>query len=203
VKAIYCQSIKNNRLILDLLDTLPGTSCYHWCTVKGEKVKYKLALLLLFSASIVRADSIPSRYNTDRDENLPSMHTVKSYIASNSVLPLRGSTAERLAENLLDAQVLADLDQPDSLALSEQSVLRAIWIEAQYGGMTECDRSDCSLVWAQSEIAINDLAHVTLTPPVLNFGPTPAVPISEPSSLLLTGIGLLGVAAAFRRCRLW
>jgi hypothetical protein len=53
----------------------------------GEKVKYKLALLLLFSASIVRADSIPSRYNTDRDENLPSMHTVKSYIASNSVLP--------------------------------------------------------------------------------------------------------------------
>jgi hypothetical protein len=165
-------------------------------------MKYKLALLLLFSASIASADSIRSRNDSDRDENLPSKHTVATYIASNTVLPLRGSTAERLADNLLDAQVLADLDQPDSLALSEQSVLRAIWIEAQYGGMTECDRSDCSLVWAQSEIAINDLAHLTLTPPVLNFGPTPVVPISEPSSLLLTGIGLLGMGAFFRR-RVW
>jgi hypothetical protein len=124
----------------------------------------KLLLLLVFCVGTARADSVVQ---------------VADYLEDNSYIPLMGNTAVLLADNLLDAQKETGLH---SLLLSETSVLRAIWIEGYYIGETYCDKSDCSIMWAQSNIAINPLASVTLTPAVMNFGDVLIHPVIDPVS---------------------
>jgi hypothetical protein len=79
--------------------------------------------------------------------------------------------------------------EPDSLQLSINAVLRAIWIEQFYGGLTYCDRDNCPIAWSQSTIAINGFASATLTPSSIDFGEVPVVtPEPEVCTLMLMGL---------------
>jgi len=130
-----------------------------------------------------------------------SLQDVQQQIKSGSVLPLRQGVAHLYAENLIAAQDPSVCDycvyEPDSLQLSINAVLRAIWIEQFYGGLTYCDRDNCPIAWSQSTIAINGFASATLTPSSIDFGEVPvATPEPEEWILLLTAVAAFALLRA-------
>ena len=140
---------------------------------------YLLALMFLMFCSAAQADSITTVPLVRVTDKL-TVSDIDSYLDSNTVLPLMGDTSYLLAVNLWEAQFIANLHQADSLFLSETAVLRAIWLEWTWGE-TFCGPSNCEIMWDQSRIAINDLAHATLTPPVLDFGNVNQIPVQLPN----------------------
>jgi hypothetical protein len=107
-----------------------------------------------------------------------------------------------LAENLLAAQrnpSWAYYTGPESLLLSEEAVLRAVWILATYGyngPVTEITSADV-LVWDQSIAAVNPNASISVSPSSLNFGDVP-VATPEPAIWLLC-VAALGVFCWLRK----
>jgi hypothetical protein len=161
-------------------------------------MKYLLTFALLVVPVVAQADSVRVPLVRVTDKLLVS--DIDSYLESKTVLPLLGNTADLLAINLWNAQFVANLGQPDSLLLSENAVLKAIWIQEEYWHDTFCDSSNCAIMWAQSNIAINDQAQLTITPSSIDFGSVPTVVTPEPGTTLsLACIGLLALAIAGAR----
>jgi hypothetical protein len=145
-----------------------------------------LAIGLLGIASISRGDSLS-----------PQLHDVASYLASNSVLPITQQADMQLARNILIAQAAPGCFYcgPESLLLSEQSVVRAISLYVWQGGPSIISSASVEpVVWLQSEIAINPNATVSLTPSVINFGEVPVVSTPEPAVWILMLMGLMAFA---------
>jgi hypothetical protein len=96
-----------------------------------------------------------------------------------------------LAGNLLTAQTLVDYASPTSLDLSIQSVIRAIALYDFPGGPKFVTESCCPAVWAQSTIAIDPNASVSLSASSLNFGEVVVTPEPGTGLMLLAGAFLL------------
>jgi len=158
----------------DLVESL-GKPRYNW---PGAGIKAVLkhgwrpcAVILIgcvLGCAVTSADSV-------------SVADVTQELRHNSALSLRNDVADDLAENLLAAQAAAPYTafEPDSLQLSIDAVLKAINLEQSFG-LTYCSDSTCPIVWAQSNIAIDDRVGITLNPPALNFGADSPVGTPEP-----------------------
>lgn len=124
---------------------------------------------------------------------------VQQMITDNSLLPLAPGMALDLAQNLMTAQADSSYaaSEPDSLALSETAVLRAIMLEGTLFGVTEIVYDPASLAWLQSEIAIDDNAGVSISingvpcnpdgDCTINFG---KVLVPEPEEIIMSLVGL-------------
>jgi len=133
------------------------------------------ALLLL--AGISRADSLR-----------PSLADVSSYLAEYSVLPITQQADMQLSRNILLAQSQASYGGAESLLLSEDAVLRAISLYA-WADLPISSADAQPVVWAQSLLAINPDATVSVWPESITFAPAP-VSTPEPSVLLLLVLGV-------------
>lgn len=145
-----------------------------------KKIVFALPILL-FSPLVTKADSLAD---------------VTLQISSGSVLKLRDDVAQDFAENLLAAQAAAYYTQfePDSLQLSIDAVLRAIRLEKSFH-TKYCDDNNCQIVWSQSNIAIDDRAHVILSASVLQE----PVSTPEPTTWFLLAIAsILGFSKLLR-----
>jgi len=115
-------------------------------------------------------------------------------IKQQSALSLHQNVAYLWASNLLAAQDPAVCSycaqEPDSLQLSINAVLKAIGLEQSLAGLTFCNLTNCTIANSQSMIAIDDRVSVTLAPLSVHFGEIP-VSTLEPASVALLGCGLL------------
>ena len=117
---------------------------------------------------------------------------VAGKLDTDTVIPLASGVDLELAGNLLQAQALASYASPLSLNLSVEAVLKAISLYTFPGGPALItSETDEPIVWAQSRIAIDPQATVSLNPPSLDFGSQP-VTTPEPEAWVLL---LIGVAA--------
>jgi len=119
------------------------------------------------------------------------------------VIPLAVGVGDELALNLMNAQIVNisyTANEPTSLQLSIDAVLKAISIYDWLGGPTLITDAQAEpIVWAQSNMAIDTGASVSLTPTSINFGNTP-ISTPEPSTLwMLLPLALVGLRLAFTR----
>jgi len=119
------------------------------------------------------------------------------------VIPLATGVGDELALNLMNAQIVNisyTANEPTSLQLSIDAVLKAISIYDWLGGPTLITDAQAEpIVWAQSNMAIDTGASVSLTPTSINFGNTP-ISTPEPSTLwMLLPLALVGLRLAFTR----
>jgi len=129
-------------------------------------MKLILAVVLLFSAGVARADSVAQE------------------IRAGSVLTLKQGVAQFWADNLEAAQASVTYASAQSLELSIQSVIRAIGLEQSLAGLSYCNLTNCIIVNAQSTVAIDPNAGGGITPAALYFGEVTATP--EPPMWLLS-----------------
>jgi hypothetical protein len=122
-----------------------------------------------------------------------SLAQVTAEITTSSPLKLRGDVAEDFAENLLKAQAAAPYTQnePDSLQLSIEAVIRAISLDKKLGKDHYCDDSNCSIAWGQSNIAIDDRAVVGISATTLAEAPVRTPEPTTLTLLVLAGLGLI------------
>jgi uncharacterized protein (TIGR03382 family) len=127
-------------------------------------MKLALGALLLFVAPVMTlADSVQD---------------VAQYLDANTSLPFAAGVDVQLAGNLLQAQALASYASPTSLLLSENAVLKAVSLYVWPGGPAAItSESEEPVVWAQSRVAIDPNATVSLDPGTIDFG---QVPVPEP-----------------------
>jgi hypothetical protein len=114
-----------------------------------------------------------------------SIHSISNDLTHETSVPLAPGVAMELASNIWVAHETTPyaLVEKDSLELSIDAVLRAIYLSGQLDGATEIVNEQLTpLPWLQSEIAIDDRVSVTITPDSLDFG---SVPVPEPSTLTL------------------
>jgi hypothetical protein len=162
-------------------------------------VKVFAVFVLLFGLTLTtQADTIT--------DNLAAMLT------ADSSLPLAPGVAMELAQNLIAAQDASSYaaNEPDSLTLSFESVLRAISTEIFPGGPSEITNGiDTPNPFIQSNIAIDDRAGVAIyvdgvlyqNGDVIDFGTSSStftVETPEPRTLwlLLTALLLLALGHA-------
>jgi hypothetical protein len=118
---------------------------------------------------------------------------VEHYLELNTALPLGIGIGGELAENLLDAQLLAwgDRWQKGSLRASEDAVLKAITLYVWPNGPeVVTDEDGFPIVWAQSRVAIDLRLSAGFDTTTFDFGERPVV-TAEPDVLLLLLIGLV------------
>jgi hypothetical protein len=136
----------------------------------------RLAIISLFALAVPAA--APADSVTD----------IAAILRADSPIPFRYGVAGDLAENILDAQLLATYAGPMSLELSIESVVRAIGIDnTLYVGWASMD----PITWLQSGIAIDPNASIGITPSALYFGEAAVVSTPEPDVWILVAVALI------------
>jgi len=135
---------------------------------------------LFCSASAARADSI-------------TVNQIAQEIKQDSTIALRQNVASFWANNLLEAQASVSYASAQSLDLSINAVLKAIGIEQSIAGLSFCNLTNCIIANAQSTVAIDPNAGVSITPDTINFGEVP-VNTPEPATLGCLALGLIALA---------